>query len=182
MHIATLICWLISAGPGPQQKIYTATTSTITFFAGTPVEDIDAVNKKAVSFLNIESGEVVVSIPNREFHFKRALMEDHFNENYMESEKYPKSEFKGSIDNPTGIQWNAGEYDITVTGTLSIHGVSKRRTLPAHIRIGGEKIDTEMKFNIPLADHHIDRPQILWEKLAETVEVHATITYEPYKK
>src|SRR5689334_17694882 len=81
------------------QPIYRSTSSAVSFFAGTPIEDIDAKNEKSVSFINTATGEVIVSIPNTAFEFRRPLMQDHFNENYMESSRFPKSEFKGKIDN-----------------------------------------------------------------------------------
>lgn len=168
---------------GQAQNIYTARTSKVSFFAGTAVEDIDATNDQCISFINLTTGEVIVSIPNEKFHFRRSLMEEHFNENYMESGKFPKSEFKGKIDHVEKIKWESGTvYDIEVTGLLTIHGVSLSRTIPVHISCAKDRIDAELKFSVTLADHNIDRPRILWEKLAEKVDVHANFTYEPYKK
>lgn len=165
------------------QSIYAAKSSKVSFFAGTAVEDIDAVNDQSISFINLTTGEVIVSIPNEKFHFRRPLMEEHFNENYMESGKFPKSEFKGKIGNIEKIKWESGQaYDAEVTGVLNIHGVSRSRTIPVHISCLTERLDAELKFSITLADHNIDRPRILWEKLAETVDVHANFTYEPHKK
>ncbi len=165
------------------QQVYRATSTSISFFAGTPIEDIDAKNEKAVSFINLSTGEVIVSITNTAFEFKRPLMQDHFNENYMESAKFPKSEFKGKIDNAGTIAWGSGQqYDVTVTGVLNIHGVEKKRTLPAHVTCDKDRVLADIQFKVPLAEHNIDRPKILWEKLADTVNIRANFRYEPYKK
>jgi hypothetical protein len=165
------------------QTIYISTSSKISFFAGTPIEDIDAVNLKAISFLNINTGEVTISIPNKEFQFKRSLMEEHFNENYMESEKFPKSDFKGKLNDIQKIGLKSkGSFAVTVTGILTVHGISKERTIDITIHTSDGKIEGETKFIIPLADHNIERPKILWEKMAENVEVTANFIYEPYKK
>ncbi len=174
---------LLSGHIAFSQQLYRSSQSTVSFFAGTPIEDIDAKNEKALSFINIATGEVIVSIPNTAFEFRRPLMQDHFNENYMESGKFPKSEFKGKIDNPGSIAWGSSQqYDITVTGKLIIHGIEKTRTLPAHIKCEKDRLLAELQFKVALADHNIDRPKILWEKLADTVNVRANFRYELYKK
>ncbi len=165
------------------QPIYQTTASTISFHAGTPVEDIDAVNTKSLSFLNSKSGDVSISIPVKDFHFKRPLMEEHFNENYLESGKYPKAEFKGKINDVEKIDFtSAQKIEITVTGMLTVHGISKERTLTVTFQHSDNKIQGETKFDIALADHKIDRPKILFTKIAENVTVTALFTYEPYKK
>lgn len=164
------------------QGIYRSTASDISFFAGTAIEDINAVSEKAVSFLNIETGEVVVSIPIRSFHFDQSLMEEHFNENYIESEKYPKAEFKGTIRNSSSLNWKSSTtMTIVVDGTLSLHGVSRTRTFELHATGTDRKILVTSDFIVPLADHNIDRPKLLWEKLTDQVEVKVKITYEQYQ-
>ncbi|MBS1979189.1 MAG: YceI family protein [Bacteroidetes bacterium] len=165
------------------QPVYMSKSGTISFFAGTAVEDIDATNEKALSFFNTETGEVVISIPNKEFHFRRSLMEEHFNENYMETGKYPKSEFKGKVNDIKSINFaGAGPFQLSVTGQLNIHGVSKERTIDVTLRKDGNRFISEAKFKVLLEDHKIDRPKILWEKIAESVEVNTNLVYEPYKK
>lgn len=166
------------------QDVYKLQSSKIHFYAGTPVEDIEADNLKATSFLNIKTGEVIIAIPNKEFTFKNALMQEHFNENYMESEKFPKSEFKGKIQNIAGYDLTKpGKYTVKIEGTLTIHGVAKPRTLDAVLTVAADKkIAGETKFNVLLADHTIQRPQLLWEKLSESVEITAFLTYQEYIK
>jgi hypothetical protein len=168
---------------GSAQPIYVASASKITFFAGTPVEDIDATNIKALSFLNTATGDITISIPNKEFHFKRSLMEEHFNENYMESDKFPKSEFKGKIIDVQKYDFTAAaNYQVSIIGVLTVHGVAKPRTLEVTVTTGEGKVKGETKFKVALSDHAIERPKILWEKIAESVDITAIFTYEPYKK
>lgn len=176
---ALMMLWIPMAG----QSIYISKSNTVSFFAGTSVEDIDATNTKALSLLNITTGEITISIPNKEFHFKRSLMEEHFNENYMESDKYPKSEFKGKINNIEKYDLlTDGPFQVTVTGTLTVHGVAKERTLDVQVQRKDGKLQGETKFKVALADHKIDRPKILWEKMAENVDITASFIYELYKK
>lgn len=165
------------------QDIYKLKSSKINFFAGTPLEDIDANNTKTTSFLNIKTGEITISIPNKEFVFKRSLMQEHFNENYMETAKYPKSEFKGKIKDIESIDFTKTEpITIVVEGTLTVHGIAKERSIEVTLKNNAQLIEGVSKFVIPLSDHNINRPQILWEKIAENVQISATFTYEPYKK
>ena len=172
-----------TASDGIAQTIYQATSSTISFHAGTPVEDIDAVNSKSLSFINKTTGEVSISIPMKDFHFKRPLMEEHFDENYLESAKYPKAEFKGKINDIGKIDFkSSAAIEITVAGTLTIHGVAQERTLNVTLQPSDSKIHGETKFVVTLSDHKIDRPKIMWQKIAEKVNVTATFTYEPYQK
>jgi hypothetical protein len=175
---------LLLFGLGLQaQPIYKLKSSKINFFAGTPVEDIDGNNTNSISFINLKTGEVTISIPVKQFKFKRALMEEHFNENYLESDKYPECVFKGKIAGIEKLDLNAKEpFKTTITGNLTLHGVTKERTIDVTILPKGGTLVGDSKFLIALADHKIDRPQIVWEKLAENVQVTTNFIYEPLQK
>jgi hypothetical protein len=165
------------------QDVYKLKSSEVNFFAGTALEDIQAKNKKSSSFLNIKTGELVISIPNTQFVFPNALMQDHFNENYMESEKFPKSEFKGKIINIQNIDFkNLNGIKVQVDGYLTIHGVTQHRVIEVVLKNEKSLIVGVTKFIIKLEDHEIKRPQILWEKISEQVEVNAQFNYEVYVK
>ncbi|NOT76884.1 MAG: YceI family protein [Cyclobacteriaceae bacterium] len=183
MRILLFFLFAITACVTNAQSLYQATSSKISFFAGTPVEDIDAINTKAWSFFNSTTGEISINIPIKDFHFKRPLMEEHFNENYLESSKYPKAQFKGKIKDVEKINFKSIEsIEISITGTLTLHGVSKETEINVVLHSEDGKIQGETKFFITLSDYKIDRPKILWEKLAEKVNVTAAFTYEPYNK
>jgi polyisoprenoid-binding protein YceI len=109
-------------------------------------------------------------------------MEEHFNENYMESEKYPKSEFKGKILNIETYDFsNTSPFEITVQGNLTVHGITKPKKMTVTIKNKEQVIIAETKFQINLADHNIQRPQILWEKLSENIAVTGNFNYILYK-
>lgn len=163
------------------QHIYKSSASQISFFAGTPIEDINAVSDKATSFLDTQKGEVVVSIPMTSFQFRESLMQEHFNENYVESTKYPKGEFKGKVNDLKSINWTSADtIRFTAIGSFTIHGVAKPKQIEVRLINQNGKLWVSSNFKIALADHNIDRPKILWEKLADEVEVKVKITYEPY--
>ncbi len=160
------------------QPIFTAVTSEVHFFSAAPLENIEATNKDAKSLLNTESREVAVIMGIRQFKFEKPLMEEHFNENYMESDKYKTGDFKGKINEQIDFSKD-GEYDVTVTGKLTIHGVTQERTIPGKITVNGNSIKVNSKFPVALKDHNIKIPKAVVKNLAESVDVTVNITYEP---
>lgn len=160
------------------QNLYTATSSEIRFFSEAPLENIEAVNKDAKSLINTATNEVAVVIGIRQFKFEKPLMEEHFNENYMESDKYKTADFKGKINQEIDFTQN-GEYDVTVSGKLTIHGVTQDRTIAGKIKISDNKIYVSSKFPVALKDHNIKIPKAVIKNIAETVDVTVNIIYEP---
>lgn len=160
------------------QPIFTAVSSDVYFFSAAPLENIEATNKDAKSLLNTGTKEVAVIIGIRQFKFEKPLMEEHFNENYMESDKYKTADFKGKINEQIDFTKD-GEYDVTVTGNLTIHGVTQERTIPGKITINGNSIKVNSKFPVALKDHNIKIPKAVIKNIAESVDVTVNIIYEP---
>lgn len=176
-----ILCVFFNIHITQSQNIYIAKTSKIKFFAGTIMEDIDATNTKCSSFLNLKTGEVVIEMANNQFQFKRALMQEHFNENYMETEKYPKSTFKASY-NPDSCDFNKNiTCKVTAKGNIFIHGINKNITIATQITKKENAIIVAANFEILLLDFNIERPKILLAKLAEKIQVTVHIEYEVYK-
>jgi len=164
------------------QTIYVLKSSKIHFFAGTPIEDIEAENSKSTSFFDSKSGEIRLSIPMTSFKFKNSLMEEHFNENYLESEKYPKAEYVGKIINPEKYDFSKpNTFIVKVQGDLTMHGVKKSKTIEVTINNKSQSFTANTKFDILLKDYNIERPQLLWEKLSEVINVISTFDYSIYK-
>lgn len=168
---------------GASAQIYKSKTDgcNVSFFSESPVENIEAKNKLATSILNASTFDVVFQIPNLSFKFEKPLMEEHFNENYMESDKYPKSSFKGKINEKIDFTKD-GEYKVTTTGILNIHGVEKERTIEATLVIKNGEIKVSSVFMVHVADHKIEIPQLVIQNIAEDVKVNVECSYEPYKK
>lgn len=165
-----------------QDILYTKSTA-IKFFSKTPIEDIDAYTKEGTSFINTSKGELNFSLLVKSFHFEKALMEEHFNENYMESDKFPKSTFKGKIDNIKEINFNKdGQYPAKVSGDLTIHGVTKNIKTSGIITIKAGKVSANSEFKIRLADYNIKVPSVVSNKIAEDIKITVDSAYEPYKK
>jgi hypothetical protein len=151
----------------------------IGFFSHTPMEDIKGDNNQVAGVLDISTGEMVFQALIKSFHFERALMEEHFNENYMESEKFPKSSFKGKITNLSSVNFSKnGTYDITVEGDLIIRDVTNKISTKGTIEVVTGGINANSKFNIAPEDYKINIPGVVREKIAKNMEVTVTMKYE----
>ena len=129
----------------------------------------------------VETGEIVFAVLMKSFKFSKALMEEHFNENYVESDKYPRSTFEGQIINLDEIQFDkAGTYEATIQGKLTIHGETKEIEEKGTITVANEGIVGNSKFKIDLYDYKIDIPKVVKENIAESIEITVEMDYKPY--
>lgn len=162
-------------------QIYMGKTSEIVFFSKGPIEDITAKNNTARPILNTATNEVAVKVTIKGFEFEKKLMEEHFNEKYMESDKYPYAIFSGKINEAIDFK-KEGIYKITVTGKLTIHGVEKERTIEGTLTIKGAEIAFDSKFNVALKDHKIEIPTLVAQNIAEVVDVTIKTSLIEFKK
>jgi polyisoprenoid-binding protein YceI len=152
----------------------------IGFFSHTPMEDIKADNNQVASIIDFSTGEMVFQVLIKSFHFERALMEEHFNENYMESVTFPKSTFKGKITNLSSVDINkSGTYEVSVEGDLTIHNVIKRVSVKGTLEVVAGGLNANAKFNIIPEDYNIKIPGVVKEKFAENIEVTVKMKYAP---
>jgi hypothetical protein len=162
---------------GFSQQIYQAKGGNISFFSKTPLEDIDAINKDVKALLKTDDGSVAFVVTNVGFRFKKPLMEEHFNENYMESDKYKVSMFKGKMVGL--IDFNKdGVYAVAVKGVLNIHGVEKERIINGEIIVKDGAVKIKSKFDIKLKEHKIKIPKLLIKNIAETVQTSVDLEFE----
>jgi hypothetical protein len=158
------------------QKYYTK-NGLITFYSKAPLEDIQADNNEVLSVLN-PTGELQFSLLNTGFHFEKALMQEHFNEDYMESTKYPKSTFKGKVTNLSEINFTKdGTYNTTATGDLTIHGVTNKVTATGTITVKNGVVSATSKFKIQLADYKIAIASMAKGHISETIEITVKCDY-----
>ncbi|MDI9880591.1 YceI family protein [Flectobacillus longus] len=153
-----------------QAQVYMTTTGLTQIFSETPMENISADNKVVSAALNTVTKEVVVRIQVIGFKFPNKLMEEHFNENYMETTKFPTSSFKGKIIDAIDFQKN-GTYEVNIKGVLEIHGVKQEKTVKAKLQIGLGKIIIDAPFDVKLADFKVDIPKLVFEKIAEVISI-----------
>lgn len=162
-------------------QIYIAKNCEIRFFSASPVEDITAVNTVTKPLLNIATGDLQMKIVMTAFVFEKPLMQEHFNENYLESEKFPNAIFKGKINEKLDYTKD-GEYKVTSTGKLTIHGVEKDRTIDGTLTIKDQTITLSTKFKIIFADHNIEIPALQAAVIPADTEVKMNAVLEPFKK
>lgn len=151
-----------------QGKFITSSGQT-SFLSETPVENISAINKKGQAIIT-SSGDVAIRMSMKDFDFSNKLMQEHFNENYMESDKYPTATFSGKLDQVSDLGKN-GIYDVTAQGKLTIHGVSQNRTFRGKLEAKDGKLGLTAEFSVALVDHAIKVPKIVFVKIAQVVKV-----------
>lgn len=162
------------------QDLYTCKNAHITLFSKALIEDIKAETSAGVSVYNATTGELNFSVPISTFQFEKAFMQQHFNSDYMESDKYPKAIFKGKIQEHIDVA-KEGTYPVNVTGDLTVHGITQKRTIPGSVTIKNGIVSMASEFMVKCADHHIDIPQILFYHIAESIKITVSATYNPYK-
>ena len=166
-------CMIYSA----QGQKFTTEKTFISFFSDAAIEDITAENTKTVGAFNAATGDIAFSVPIKEYEFEKSLMKEHFNEKYMDTEKYPKSTFQGRV---IGYDANAtGMQNVSSKGKLTIHGQTQEVEIPGTIEKQGDKLIMKSKFIVKLEDYKIAIPQLLWQNIAEQVEVTVDFTFKP---
>jgi hypothetical protein len=161
------------------QDIWYTRNGNISFHAGTSLEDIYGANNDVASMLNAKTGEIAFTVLIKSFHFKRALMEEHFNENYMESTTFPKSTFAGTIADAGQVNFTKdGNYPVTVEGQLTIHGVSKKISAPGTITVSGGKLSAMAGFTILISDYKISIPGVVADKISKESKIEVKCNYE----
>ena len=153
---------------------YEQTTSKISFLSDAPLEDIYAESKKSRCVFNATNKKIVVLMKPNTFVFKNPMMQEHFNESYMESDKYPNATLSGEVIGDFDVKKD-GVYEVTVKGKLTIHGVEKNREIKGKIIVKEGKVSIDAKFAIKVADHGIKIPSMKIKNIAEVVEVTVAI-------
>ena len=152
--------------------IYKTNTGNISFYSHTPVEDIRALNHKVKTAFSSESGQLQFSCLIKDFEFKKALMQEHFNESYMESTTYPKATFNGFIVSVPEIDFNKdGTYTSEVKGQLTIKDVSKEVSTTATFVVLGRVVNAKATFNVNPYDYNVKIPKMIAPKISESIEI-----------
>lgn len=149
----------------------------IKFFSEAPLENITAISNDAIGIIDLTKMDFAFSVKMQSFKFEKSLMEEHFNEKYVESEKYPRATFTGTLQNfnPSA----KGPQAVVAVGKFTIHGVTKDVSVPGTIEIDNKKnLHVNAKFMIKLEDYNIERPTLVWQSLAEEVEVTTDFVFE----
>lgn len=163
------------------QTVFMTNSGTVTFYSKAPLEDIEATSSKANCIVNTSNGEVLSIIAIRTFKFAKALMEEHFNEKYLESDKYKDATFKGKIAE-TLVTDRDTSYKVNVSGTMKIHGVEQPAAYTADYSVKSGTPSLEGSFNIALKDYNITIPKLVIENIAEVIKITCKFDLPPYQK
>ena len=153
-----------------QENRYIIQNSKIEFYSYAPLEDIQAVNTESVGAIDIESGEFIIKIPVNSFEFPNKLMQKHFNDSYLETDIYPECIFRGKLN------------ENSASGEINLHGVTKKIEIPISKTINEENIIISTDFKILLKDHKIKIPRLLFQNIAEEIEIKVSSEFIKYKK
>ncbi|MFZ2287417.1 MAG: YceI family protein [Bacteroidales bacterium] len=172
--LLTIITLSVSA-----QKFMTK-NGFISFFSHTPMEDIKAENNQVAGVIDSSTGELVFQVLIKSFHFDRTLMEEHFNENYMESDKFPKATFRGKITDLKSVDFTKnGSYEVLVEGDLTIRDVTKKISVKGTVEVISGGLNAGTKFTIAPEDYNIKIPPVVRDNIAKTFEVTVAMKYAP---
>jgi len=153
-----------------QAQKYFTNSGKVSFFSKAAIENIEAHTNQAFALMNTTTGGIAYKIIIRSFEFDKALMQEHFNEEYMESVKFPNATFEGKITNLSAVDFKKdGTYKVTVKGKLTVHGVTKEVEIPGDIKVEKGKIVNQSTFKIKLADYGVINDKKT--KIADEIEI-----------
>ncbi len=168
-----LLCWQVSMG---QQPTYTG-IGHVTFSAGAPLDLIKGTSTEVTGSIDPVTGKVYFEIPVKSFQFANSLMQERFNDKYMQTDRHPKAIFTGQVAN-----FSESSKEVTASGTLTIHGVSKRRSIKGKITRKGSQLILESLFVVSTKEHHIDSPKLTSGFMAENINVNLRLQLTPDQK
>jgi hypothetical protein len=177
-YILMILYCLFVTLPVTAQNIYTSKNAAVSFFSGTVMEDIEGKSNTASSVLDLKSGNIIFRVANTSFQFKKKLMQEHFNENYIESDKYQFSVFKGKLVQVPDLSKD-GNYNLSAEGSLDLHGVIKSYQTKVELIVNKGIISARSVFKVRIADHQIKVPSMVFKNIAEFVEVRVSAVYQP---
>ncbi|HTE32672.1 MAG TPA: YceI family protein [Chryseolinea sp.] len=172
-----VIILLVSVASTVCGQKYVSDKTFISFYSHAAIEDIKAENKKTTALFDAGSGDIAFSVPIKEFQFAKSLMKEHFNEKYMDTEKFPKSTFQGVVEGFDPA--SKTEQSVIAKGKLSIHGVTKDVEIPGKLTSDGSTLVMKASFITQLKDYNIEIPTLMWQNIAEQVEVTVDFSFKP---
>lgn len=169
MKMGMLLLFLFLTGAAAAQQLVTR-NGYVGFFSKTPLEDIHAETSQANAVVDVTKQSLAFALLVKGFLFKKALMQEHFNENYIESDKYPKATFAGTYSGPVDLSKN-GTYPVTVKGQLTLHGVTKTIETPATFEVQNGKLSGKATFAVRPQDFAIIIPALVRDKVSQQISI-----------
>lgn len=171
MRTIKILIILFVVGHFAQAQKYMTQNGVITFFSSTPIEDIEAINNQVSAVLNTENGDIASVLLMKAFNFEKALMQEHFNEKFVESDKFPKSVFKGRILDFETLELSETPVDVKIVGDLTIHGVAKAIEAKGTLSKNDSVMELQLEFYVEVDDYDINIPGSVKDKIAKSLRV-----------
>ncbi len=178
MKILLILLMLFASGGHIYAQTYFTRNGYIGFFSKTPLEDIKAENNQVYAIIDIAKKNLAFTCLVKGFLFRKQLMQQHFNENYIESDKYPKASFSGSYTGNV-VAEKEGKYDVQVSGNLTLHGVTQQINAPATIEVTGGNLTGNCRLKLIPGDFNITIPGLVKDKIAKEIDVVITVNCNP---
>ncbi len=175
-RVYILVLSLLMVGNMFAQEKYLTKEGYVSFFSHSIVEDIKADNNQVVSVVDMETHKIAIQLLMRSFMFEKALMQEHFNENYIESHKYPKAVFSGEM-----INFNPDNKEVEIVGKLKLHGEEKEIKSMATVTVKPDEVIIKGDFKVKVADFNIKIPRVVVNNIAKTIKVSYELHHKPYK-
>jgi polyisoprenoid-binding protein YceI len=178
MNKLLLLLLLVGSLPKADAQIFLTRDGYIGFFSKTPLENVRAENRQVYAVIDAGNKKLAFTALVKGFLFQKELMQEHFNENYAESDKYPKTNFSGTYTGNVDLTKN-GTYDVQVQGQLTFHGVTQTINVPATLEVQAGKLTGKSDFKLKPSDYDIKIPSIVREKIAPLIDVHVLVECNP---
>jgi len=175
--ISLFVCFALVHSAKAQDR-YLTKHGTISFSSHSSIEDIEAENHQILSIVDLKTGDVAISVLMKSFVFEKSLMQEHFNENYVESDKFPKAKFKGRI---IDLQSLDNKNKVSIEGDLTIHGITKKISIESNIELDKDNLVLNGVFTILVADYEIKIPSVVKNNIAETIEIKFSLNHKKYE-
>lgn len=169
------LCLFLVMGSASAQSLYRTSVGEVSFYSKTPLLDIKALNKKAGAILNAGTMDLAIQMKITDFQFPNKLMQEHFNENYLESERFPTAKFSGKIKEQIDFT-KPGSYPVTAEGNMTIHGVTKPVSVKGMIVATATALQVNFSFQVRTEAYQIEVPTLVFNKIAETIDVSGTLS------
>ncbi|MBK8451299.1 MAG: YceI family protein [Saprospiraceae bacterium] len=180
IYVVLLSVFVIASG---NSQKYFSKNAIVRFHSESKVEKIEALNTTASTVFDKSTGKVEFAALNNAFVFEKALMQEHFNENYMESTKYPKTIFKGKVLDADKLDLTKpGVSKVTVEGDMTMHGVTKPVTAMGQITVDAKGVHVESKFKVKCSDFNIEIPSVVKNSISNDIDVSVKIDYNLLNK
>ena len=181
--IISIIVFAIIALTNINAQKYFTKTGEISFYSHTLMENIEAVSNTATTVYDSESGKIQWAVLIKSFEFEKSLMQEHFNENYMESSSFPKASFKGQVNNRSALNLQKdGTYTVDVEGELTIHGVTNNVSTKATFVVEKGAVKAKSSLKVLVANYGIEIPSVVKENIAKEIEININAKYEVLDK